>query len=89
MVYLILKFDKKNRKKINKVLLQAKDVEPMYTRKAAERKVQILKMDARNSKVDRSVVEKELDELVKQYDKGNITLPDYCRKLNRLLAMTA
>ncbi|MES2266216.1 MAG: hypothetical protein V4520_05630 [Bacteroidota bacterium] len=89
LVYLILKFDKQNRKKLNKVLIEAKDVQPLYMRKSAQQKVQSLKIACAEQKIDRSLVEKELDELVKEYDKGHISLPDYCNKLNRLLAMTA
>lgn len=89
IVYLILKFDKANRKKFNKVMVEAKDVEPMLMRKSAQQKVHTLKMAAQNSTTDRSLVEKQLDQLVADYDKGHISLPDYCNKLNRLLAMTA
>lgn len=89
IVYLILKFDKQNRKKLNKVMLQAKDVQPMYMRKSAQQKVQSLKVAMADDKLDHTDVERQLDELVKQYDKGHISLPDYCNQLNRLLAMTA
>jgi hypothetical protein len=89
IVYLILKFDKANRQKINKVLIEAKDVQPMLMRKSAQRKLHTLKIATQNGKIDRSLVEKQLDELVADYDKGHISLPDYCNKLNRLLTMTA
>jgi hypothetical protein len=89
IVYLILKFDQQNRKKLNKILIQAKDVQPMYMRKSARQKVQSLKIACADQRVDRALVEQQLDELVKEYDKGHISLPDYCRQLNRLLEMTA
>jgi hypothetical protein len=89
IVYLILKFDKANRQKLNKVLIEAKDVQPMLMRKSAQQKLHTLKMAAKDEKTDRTLVEKQLDELVANYDKGHISLPDYCNKLNRLLAMTA
>ncbi|RYU91159.1 hypothetical protein EWM62_04255 [Mucilaginibacter terrigena] len=89
IVYLILKFDKRNRQKLNKVLLQAQDVQPMYMKKSIEHKLNALKAANLDAKATRSIVEKELDELVADYDKGQISLPDYCNKLNRLLAMTA
>ncbi|MET3980824.1 hypothetical protein ABIB62_003428 [Mucilaginibacter sp. UYP25] len=89
LVYLILKFDKQNRKKRNKILVQAKDVQPMYMRKAAQQKVNNIKTALSDEKIDRRMVEKQLDELVKEYDQGHISLPDYCNKLNQLLAMTA
>ncbi|MCQ6958869.1 hypothetical protein [Mucilaginibacter aquariorum] len=50
IVYLILKFDKQNRKKLNKVLAQAQDVQPLYMKKAAEYKLQTLKMASNNKK---------------------------------------
>jgi len=50
IVYLILKFDKQNRKKLNKVLTQAQDVQPMYMKKAAENKLQTLKIASNNKK---------------------------------------
>lgn len=89
LVYLIVKFDKQNRKKRNKILVQAKDVQPMYMRKAAQQKVNNIKIALSDEKIDRRMVEKQLDELVKEYDQGHISLPDYCNKLNQLLAMTA
>ena len=89
IVYLILKFDKQNRKNLNKVLLQAKDVQPMLMQKSAAHKLHAIKVACKNPKVERSVVEQELDQLVKEYDKGHISLPDYYTKLNRLVAMTA
>ncbi|QHS56159.1 hypothetical protein GWR56_11650 [Mucilaginibacter sp. 14171R-50] len=89
IVYLILKFDKRNRKKLNKVLLQAQDVQPLYLKKSVEHKLNALKASQGNGQTTRSIVEKELDELVAEYDKGLISLPDYCHRLNRLLAMTA
>jgi hypothetical protein len=88
IVYLILKFDKANRKKIKNVLEQSKDVQPMLLKKSAEHKIQSIKIASENDKLARAVVEQQLDELVAEYDKGYITLPDYCNKLNRLVAMT-
>jgi hypothetical protein len=89
IVYLILKFDKQNRKKLNKVLAQAQDVQPMYMKKAAEYKLQTLKMASTNEKAARTIIERQLDELVADYDKGHISLPDYCNRLNNLVGMTA
>ena len=89
IVYLILKFDKANRKKLNDVIVQAKDVQPMLMKKSAEQKLHHLKAARIDDKTTRTIVEQQLDELVAEYDKGHISLPDYCNKLNRLLAMTA
>jgi hypothetical protein len=88
IVYLILKFDKANRKKINNVLIQAKDVEPMLMKKSAAYKLRSLKATRIDDTTARTIVEQQLDELVAEYDNGRISLPDYCNKLNRLLAMT-
>ncbi|GGH02972.1 hypothetical protein [Mucilaginibacter phyllosphaerae] len=89
IVYLILKFDAQNRKRINNIMKQAKNVEPMLMKKSAQRKLQEIKVACKDQKPESSVVEQQLDELVKAYDKGQISLPDYCNKLNSLLAMSA
>jgi hypothetical protein len=89
IVYLILKFDKQNRRKLNKVLAQAQDVQPMYMKKAAEYKLHTLKMACNEKATVQNSIEKQLDELVADYDKGHITLPDYCNRLRRLQAMNA
>lgn len=89
LVYLILLFDKKNRQKINKVLKQASNTPPLLMQKAAAYKVQNLKAVCAEAGPDRTDIAKELDQLVADYDKGLISLPDYCSKLNSLLAMSA
>lgn len=89
LVYLILLFDKKNRRKLNQVLQQASNTPPMLMQKAAAYKVQNLKSVCAQVGPDRSAISKELDQLVADYDKGLIPLPDYCNKLNSLLSLSA
>jgi len=54
IVYLILRFDKQNRKKLNNVLLQAKDVQPLLLKKSAEYKLQAIKVASKHQKPDGS-----------------------------------
>ncbi|RFZ95100.1 hypothetical protein D0C36_06120 [Mucilaginibacter conchicola] len=89
LVYFILVFDKKNREKLSKVLVQAKDTQPMMMKKSAEHKMRALKAAVNDRRYDHSAVEQQLDALVADYDRGLISLPDYCNRLNRLIAMTA
>lgn len=89
LVYLILLFDKKNREKLSKVLIQAKDTQPLLMKKAANHKLMALKAACNDRRFDRSQVEQQLDKLVADYDKGLVSLPDYCTHLNRLIALTA
>lgn len=88
IVYLILKFDTSNRKKLNKALQQAQNVQPLYMKKEAKHKLEALKEACSEKDKTTYAIEKQLDELVADYDKGSITLPDYCNKLSRLLSMT-
>ncbi|MBK0378292.1 hypothetical protein [Mucilaginibacter segetis] len=87
IVYLILKFDKNQRKKLNKILEQTADVQPLFLAKDLSNKLHIVKSNLDSE--SRLLISKQLDELVADYDKGQISLPDYCNRLNRLLAMTA
>jgi hypothetical protein len=89
LVYYILLFDKKNREKLTKVMIQAKDTQPMMMKKSAEHKVRALKAAVNDRRFNHSQIEQQLDALVADYDKGLISLPDYCTRLNRLIAMTA
>ncbi|MFD0792892.1 hypothetical protein ACFQZX_04645 [Mucilaginibacter litoreus] len=89
IVYFILLFDKKNRQKINKVLTQAKDVQPLFMIKAAQYKMMAVKDSFARDKISSPSVELELDKLTADYDKGLISLPDYCQQLNSLLKKTA
>ncbi|QXV67303.1 hypothetical protein FPZ42_00510 [Mucilaginibacter achroorhodeus] len=89
LVYFILLFDKKNRQKLSKILVEAQGTQPMLMKKAAEHKMRALKAAVNDRRFDHSQVEKQLDKLVADYDKGLISLPDYCHSLNHLIAMTA
>ena len=92
IVYLILRFDKLQRRKMNILLTGAKDVQPLFMQKAAIQKLTTLKSAANEGADDKEMrqkIAKQLDELVTDYDKGRVTLPDYCKRLNRLLAQVA
>jgi hypothetical protein len=90
IVYLILRFDKLQRRKMNILLTGAKDVQPLFMQRAAIQKLTSLKAaNEGDDKEMRQKIAKQLDELVTDYDKGRVTLPDYCKRLNRLLAQVA
>jgi len=91
MVYLILRFDKLQRRKMHILLTGAKDVQPLFMQRAAIQKLTMLKPinEGDYDKEMRKRVAKQLDELVTDYDKGRVSLPDYCKRLNRLLLQVA
>ncbi|TWR27473.1 hypothetical protein FPZ43_13435 [Mucilaginibacter pallidiroseus] len=90
LVYLILLFDKRQRRKLKAVLSKTGDVKPLFMVRAANEKLHTIKQICDNdASAARTLVARQLDELVADYDKGNISLNDYCNKLNRLLAMVA
>ncbi|MBL4675738.1 MAG: hypothetical protein JKY70_05980 [Mucilaginibacter sp.] len=89
LVYFILQFDKKNREKLSKIMIQAKDTQPMLQKKSADHKMRALKAAINDRRIDHSKLEQQLNTLVADYDKGVISLADYCTHLNRLIAMTA
>ena len=88
IVYLILDFDKKQRRKLKTILLQTDDVQPIFMVRAANQKLNAIKSIC-EADTARTQVSRQLDELVAQYDKGNITLADYCNRLSTLLAKVA
>nr|WP_294943749.1 hypothetical protein [uncultured Mucilaginibacter sp.] len=87
IVYFILKFDKQQRNKMNTILAQTRDVQPLFMAKSINHKLKAIKPEL-NTDVRRDIA-KQLDELVAAYDRGQVTLPDYCHKLNSLLAQVA
>ena len=90
IVYLILLFDKKQRQKLNTILGQTKDVQPLFMQRAAQQKLNSIKQICENdTREGRLRVAQQLDELMADYDKGNISLPDYCHRLNILREQVA
>lgn len=87
IVYFILKYDKLQRGKMNAILAKTRDVKPLLRDKAISHKLKVLKPELDTEA--RKDIAKQLDALVEAYDKGQVSLPDYCSKLNRLLAMVA
>ena len=87
IVYCILKFDKQQRIKMNTIMAQTRDVQPLFMAKAINHKLKVIKPELNADK--RRDIAKQLDELVAAYDRGQVTLPDYCHKLNSLLAQVA
>ncbi|MEO7216177.1 hypothetical protein [Mucilaginibacter sp.] len=87
IVYLILKFDKLQRNKMSGILAQTRDVQPLFVAKAINHKLKAIKPELNAD--SRRDIAKQLDELVAAYDTGRVSLPEYCHKLNSLLAMVA
>jgi len=87
IVYFILKYDKQQRSKMDAILAQTRDVQPLFLAKAASTKLKAIKPELNSD--ERQAIAQQLDELVAAYDKGQVTLPEYCNRLNRLLAMVA
>ena len=69
------------------ILAKTRDVKPLLMNKSMNYKLRMIKPELNQE--SRRDISKQLDELVDAYDKGHISLPEYCSKLNRLLAMVA
>lgn len=91
IVYFILKFDKLQRRKMQIMLKGTKDVQPLFMRRSAVQKLTTLHAtgESAEQKQVRLKVAQQLDILVTEYDKGQVSLPDYCTRLNRLLGQVA
>lgn len=87
IVYFILKYDKTQRTKIDNILAQTRDVKPLFMAKAINHKLRAIKPELNSD--SRRHIAKQLDELVAAYDRGQVSLPEYCNKLNNLLSMVA
>jgi hypothetical protein len=86
IVYLILLFDKMQRRNLKVIISKTDDVQPLFMQKAADQKLSALKqLCNKNETAYLKLVSKQLNELVARYDKGQMSLPDYCSRLNRLL----
>ncbi|TSD67504.1 hypothetical protein FFF34_008970 [Inquilinus sp. KBS0705] len=89
IVYLILKFDTIQRQKLNRIMASTRDVKPLFEQQATGDKLHTIKKKCSDNAIAHKQIAQQLDELVANYDKGKISLPDYCSQLNRLLAMVA
>jgi len=77
------------RKKLREILLETEDVQPLFMQKNTGEKLHALKKICREDTGKHIEVAKKLELIVADYDKGNISLPDYNNRLNNLLAMVA
>jgi hypothetical protein len=87
IVYFILKYDKIQRTKMNGILAQSRDVQPLFMAKAINHKLKAIKPELNAD--NRRHIAQQLDELVAAYDRGQVSLPEYCNRLNNLLSMVA
>jgi len=69
------------------ILIKTRDVKPLLMTKAISQKLRTIKPELNSE--SHSDVSKQLDELVEAFDKGHVSLPEYCSRLNRLLAAVA
>ncbi|MBS1525148.1 MAG: hypothetical protein JST19_05830 [Bacteroidetes bacterium] len=91
-VFLILQYEKQNRKKVNAILRANKNVPPLFMLRSAELKVNAIRaaISTPGSPVaDRDEVQKaikqQLDQLINDYTGRHITLATYYSKLGALL----
>jgi hypothetical protein len=99
---LILKFDKKQSIRLNKILKETRDVQPLFLMRSAEEKLRSLNVklygniavgpDAQDGRVymnegARQLVSTRLTEIVNSYHAGEIQLKEYNAKLNEVTAM--
>ena len=99
---LILQFDKKQSIRLNKILKETRDVQPLFLMRSAEEKLRNLNVslygnmlagsDAQGGRVYinesiRQIASTRLTETVNSYHAGEIQLKEYNTRLNEITAM--
>ncbi|MBS1502495.1 MAG: hypothetical protein JST32_10565 [Bacteroidetes bacterium] len=91
-IFLILQYEKQNRKKVNAILRANKNVPPLFMLRSAELKVNAIRaaINTPGSPVAdhdevRKSVKQQLEHLINDYTGRNITLATYYSKLGALL----
>ena len=99
IVFLILRFDKKQRRKVKKVLKETKNVQPLFLLKSTEEKLSVLNSilyghvtravnGVNRINLDesaRQMLSAQLGNLIQDYNCGKITLKAYHSELKGLL----
>jgi hypothetical protein len=91
VIYLITRYEKKNKDKVEDILRANKNVPPLFMLRSAELKVNAIRSALKSSAMcdaeDEEVAKagKELDKLIKSYKDRDITLAAYYSKLGALL----
>lgn len=83
-VFLILHFDKQQRRKVNKILHQTNDVEPLLLMQSLGQKLDRLN-NALNKPTAPVNVEQQLHKVTAEYKSGRINITTYNKKLSELL----
>lgn len=94
---LILQFDRKQSQRINKILRETKNVQPLFLMRSAEEKLRSLNIqlygstDIKNGRVyinegARQLVTSQLTGVVNDYNTGKIQLKEYNAKLAEISA---
>jgi hypothetical protein len=83
-VFLILHFDKQQRRKVNKILHQTNDVEPLLLMQSLGQKLDRLN-NALNKPTAPVNVGQQLHKVTADYKSGRINITTYNKKLSELL----
>jgi len=98
LVLMILYFDKQQRRRINKILKDTRNVQPLFMLRSTEQKLSMLNTLLHGNTTNgintarvninesaRELILSQLAQLVEDYDNGKITIKNYHNKLNELL----
>lgn len=83
-VYLILKFDKLQRRKEDALLIQTKNVQPLFLVRSTEQKLSRLNEVLNNGAAGNQIGD-QLKSLTADYNCGHISMQTYSNELNALL----
>lgn len=85
-VFLILYFDKQQRRKVNQILHQTNDVEPLLLMQSLGQKLDRLNRVFNNTTAP-SNAEQQFQKLTSDYKSGRISISTYNKHLSELLRM--
>jgi hypothetical protein len=92
LVFVILQFDKQQRRRVNLLLKNANDVEPLLMQRCMDQKLNRihteLNVDTYHAHIGKDMkqeLEANLKQITIDYNKGKMTLPAYNNKLGELL----
>jgi len=88
-VFLILQFDKQQRRKVKKILNQTSDVQPLLMMQCLGQKLNkihtVLTTNGYNRNDVKQEIEAQLQQLTNDYNCGRISIQTYNNKLSELL----
>ncbi|UOE51419.1 hypothetical protein MTO98_10055 [Mucilaginibacter sp. SMC90] len=96
VIFVILQFDKQQRRRVNSLLKNANDVQPLLMQRCMDQKLSKLSAElniyenhARTDDGVKQKLEASLKQITVEYNTGKITLPVYNNKLGELLHLLA